>query len=270
MMKGPQKHYLLFMLGVIALCIGWFDSLGHLFHIIWTVDTFSHGLFVPFISAALIWSRRTSLKKIPVGYSLWGCVVLMVATILWLMGTAAEVRLFEHIALVLALQGIIISAFGVRFYKAILFPSLFLFLMIPFGQSIVTPLQLITAEMVIASLNLLGIEYQAEGVLITLSSGLYEVAQACAGVRFFFTSLVTGVLLSHLVFESVWRRIAILIASMIVPVAANIVRVLTILLIAENTDQSFAKDVDHIVYGWGFLSVVLVILIADCISVFGY
>jgi exosortase A len=260
-MKRLTVNLLLLVAGFIALGVAWFDTVNHLFHIIWTVDTFSHGLFVPLISLGLIWARRETLLTIPKEISLSGIGVIVVTACLWTVGHAAEVRLFEHIALIAAIQGLLVTTLGWQFYRAILFPALFLFLMVPFGQSIVTPLQILTAEVVISLLNLLGVEYQAEGVLITLSSGLYEVAQACAGVRFFFTSLVTGILLSHLVFQNIYRRIGIIFASMVVPVFANIIRVLTILLIAENTDQSFAKDVDHIVYGWGFLSVVLIILI---------
>ncbi len=260
-MERPAINLLLLVAGFIALGVAWFDTANHLFHIIWTVDTFSHGLFVPLISFGLIWARRETLLAIPKEISFLGIGVIVLAACLWTVGHAAQVRLFEHIALIAAIQGLFITALGRQFYRAILFPALFLFLMVPFGQSIVIPLQVLTAEVVISLLGLLGVEYQAEGVLITLSSGLYEVAQACAGVRFFFTSLVTGILLSHLVFQNLYRRIGIIAASMIVPVFANIIRVLTILLIAESTDQSFAKDVDHIVYGWGFLSVVLIILI---------
>jgi exosortase A len=262
MNRHINLHILLLVLGLVGLVVVWFDSLRHMVEIIWTVDTFSHGVFVPFISASLVWSRYEQLRFVPKAFCLWGGVVILAASCLWLVGVAAELRLLEHVAFVTMIQGLIITTLGPRFYRSILFPSLFLYMMVPFGDEIVTPLQLITADTVISLLGLLGIEYQAEGVLITLSSGVYEVARACAGVRFFFTSLVTGVLLSHLVFKSIWRKIAILLAAIIVPVFANIIRVLTILLIAENTDQSFAKDVDHIVYGWGFLSVVLLILIA--------
>ena len=245
MTREIRINFLLFFAAITCLFFAWFDTIKHMLGIIWTVDTFSHGLFVPLISVALIWSRRGALKTITLEYSWWGGLSLLLSCLIWLVGTAAEVRLFEHVAFIAAMQSLIILILGWQFYKAILFPSLFLFLMVPFGQSIVTPLQLITADMVIASLDILAIPYQAEGVLISLSSGLYEVAQACAGVRFFFTSLVAGILLSYLVFHSIWRRIAILVAAMVIPVFANIIRVLTILLIAENTDQSFAKDVDH-------------------------
>ena len=91
------------------------------------------------------------------------------------------------------------------------------------------------------------VSFQAEGVLITLSNGLYEIAAACAGLKFLFTSLVTGVLLCHLAFESWWRRILMLVAAVLVPVLANAGRVFTTLLIAEATDQDFAKSIDHIV-----------------------
>ncbi len=231
-------------------------------NIVWSVDVFSHGLVVPFVSGALIWSRRGILQAVAPQFSYLGAAIVAAASALWLSGELIDVALFRHVGLVAAINGLVITFFGLKFYRAILFAMLFLFLAIPFGYELVGPLQTMTANLVIGTLELVGATHKADGVLIELSSGMYEVAEACAGVKFFFTSLVTGVLLAHLVFESWGRRIFILAVSAILPIAANALRVLGILAIAEMTDQSFAKDVDHIVYGWVFLSIVLFTLIA--------
>ena len=190
-------------------------------------------------------------------------------SVLWPLGGAAEAAILQHVAFIGAIQCLVLASLGIALYRVILFPLLFLFAFVPFGDQILVPLQVFTAKMVIWALDVTGVAHQSDGVLIQLSSGLFEVAAACAGVRFLFSSLVTGILLCHLAFRS-WRRRALMVlASVAVPVLANVVRVYGTLLISEATDISFAKDVDHIVYGWGFLSVVLLILIAvPAISLF--
>ncbi len=257
-----NRHIGLFAIASLALLISWRGTVQHMADIVWSVDVFSHGLLVPFVSAALIWARRGILQTIVPRFSYLGAAIVLAASALWLSGELIDVALFRHLGLVTAINGLVITFFGLQFYRAVLFAMLFLFLAIPFGYELVGPLQTMTANLVIGTLELVGATYKADGVLIELSSGMYEVAEACAGVKFFFTSLVTGVLLAHLVFESWGRRLFILIVSAMLPIAANALRVLGILAIAEMTDQSFAKDVDHIVYGWVFLSIVLFTLIA--------
>ena len=256
-----NRHIQLFIVAFAVLIISWRSTVLHMADIVWSVDVFSHGLLIPFVSAALIWARRSTLVILVPTFSFLGAGILLSASVLWLVGQLIDIALFTHVALIAAINGLVISIFGLQFYRAILFAMLFLFLAIPFGYELVGPLQTMTANLVIGTLDLVGANYEADGVLIELSSGIYEVAEACAGVKFLFTSVVTGVLLSHLVFESWRRRLFILVISAVLPIAANALRVLGILAIAEMTDQSFAKDVDHIVYGWVFLSIVLFALI---------
>ncbi len=256
------QRLIVLVLALVAVLSGWWDTVTHIANIVWRDDAYSHGLLVPPIALWLVWRRLGEGGMPPARLFTPALGLVAAAVLLWMLGRAIEAALFEHIALVVTVQAIVILLFGLQFYRQLLFPMLFLFLVIPFGGELVEPLQNITAKSVIWALGVLGVPYKADGVLIELSSGLYEVARACAGIKFLFTSMVCGVLLCHLALRSWWRRAAIMLAAFLVPILANAVRVLTTLLIAEATDQSFAKDVDHVVYGWGFLSVVLLILIA--------
>lgn len=254
--------FVIMLSGVVVTFYAWWSTVVHLIDLVQTVDVFAHGQIVPLVSIALIWSRRSMLSEMKPTFSMIGLFVYTVAVGIWLAGELLDSALFAHLGLITAIQGIVLFAFGPKIYRAILFPMGFLYLMIPFGYALVTHLQHLTANMVILVLEVIGADFTAEGVLIELPSGLYEVAQACAGIRFLFTSIVTSVLLANLVFKSWKRRVMILCVGVVLPIVANIIRVLSILAIAEITDQSFAKDVDHIIYGWVFLSIVLLALIS--------
>ena len=260
-MTVMQKTCALFALMVSILLVAWWPSVLHLLDIVWNVDVYSHALIVPFASIWLVWRNFEDGGHVGPP-SVWGAVALVPITLLWMVGSAMEAGILQHLALVLAVQSLFLACFGWQAMKRNLFPLAFLFLVIPFGGGFVVPLQRITADMVIFLLQVTGVEFQAEGVLIELSNGLYEIAAACAGLKFLFTSVVTGVLLCYLAFESWTRRLVMLFASVLVPILANTGRVYTTLLIAEATDQDFAKSIDHVVYGWVFLSFVLFILIA--------
>jgi len=261
-MTQPQKAALLFALGLVVLVLAWWTTVGQLADILWNVDIYSHGLLVPFISLWLIWREEDEGLPRPALPSAFGAALLLPIALVWLVGEAMEASIVQHVALVLAIQAMFLAVYGGGVVRRHLFALFFLFFMIPAGDGLILPLQKLTTAMVTWGLDVAGIQHQTEGVFIQLSGGLYEVAAACAGLKFFFTSIVTGVLLCHLAFTSWRRRMVMLLASVLVPVVANAGRVFTILLIAEATDQDFAKGVDHIVYGWVFLSFVLLILIA--------
>ncbi|MBV1901595.1 MAG: exosortase [Kordiimonadaceae bacterium] len=217
---------------------------------------------IPFISLWLIWDRRTLLKAEDTFIWWLGLPLLLLVCLLWYAGVLLEMRVVEHLAYVSAIQALLLIFIGLINYQRLLFPCLFLYLMVPFGYALIPFMQQVTADMVVWLLGLLGVAYEADGLYITLHSGVYEVAQACAGVRFLFTSLVTGVLLAHLTCSRWQSRLRLLVVAAAIPIAANVIRVLGILLISEATDQSFAKDVDHIIYGWVFLSAILLLLIS--------
>ncbi|MCK0070437.1 exosortase A [Kordiimonas laminariae] len=263
-MLGNQfyKHIAVFIGAVSIMLLAWGETTAHFFNLIWNVDTFSHGLIIPFVSAWLIWMRREALSTLEPVFWVPGMLVFVLVSLAWLGSQVLEIYVIGHISLIAGIQALALMCFGPVVYRNILFPSLFLFLMVPFGEQLIPPLQNMTAQMAIFMLDVLGVEYEADGVLITLSSGIYEVARACAGIKFLFTCLVTGVLLANLCYKSWKGRVIIVLVSAILPVFANALRVLGILLISEATDQKFAKGVDHIVYGWGFLSFILIILIS--------
>jgi exosortase A len=252
----------LFIVGFALTAFFWWETAQHWASIVWNVDSYSHGLIVPFISLFLLWDRRAQLMTVSVGIWPPGAFVILVAALLWRLGSASDVMLFTHIAFVLAINGLVITCFGATFYRSALFPMLFLFLMIPFGESLIPPLQVLTAKLAILPLPLFGIEYRTEGVLVYLQSGVFEVARACAGIKFLFTSVVTAVLLAHLAYRSWKKRLLLMIFAAVLPVIANALRVLITFVLAEFIDVEYAKGVDHLIYGWGFLSVILITLIA--------
>ncbi|MCJ9430373.1 exosortase A [Kordiimonas marina] len=252
----------LWLSGLLLIGLAWWPDAQNLAWLVWTRDTYNYGLWVPVISLWLIWRDRDRLQGQALTPWLGGAPVMAGAAILWLAGSFFDAGLLRHLALITALQGLTLVAFGPVVYRRVLFPMLFLYLMVPFGEGMIPPLQQLTADGTIRLLRLVGIPAQSDGVLITLPSGVYEVARACAGVQFLFTSLVMSVLMAFLAFRRWRKRAAMVLAGVLVPILANILRVFSILVISELTSQQFAKSIDHIVYGWVFLSFILLILIA--------
>lgn len=238
------------------------DSFQHMASLWWHREIYHHGLIIPFVSLSLVFQKRSDLVAHAPQASWRALPVWLLALALWGVGDLMEARLVTHVGavMVLILSVPLLGGWGLA--HKLIFPLGFLLLAIPFGEDLIPFLQMLTAQAAIALLQVLTIPITTEGVLIYTDFGNFEIAQACAGVRFFLTSAVVGLLLSHLLFKHWGRRVAMLVAALVIPIIANIIRVVTIILLAKAFDVSFAKQIDHLIYGWVFLGFVLFLVIA--------
>ena len=232
----------------------------------WASVTFNHCFLIPVISAWLVWERRSALARLTPRPSWWGVLGIFGASVVWIGGWLLDVALLQHLGLVLGLQFSVLAALGWTVGRVLLFPVAYLLFMVPAGQELVPPLQDLTAVVTVAGLEMLDIPVYSDGRFITVPGGNFEVAEACSGVRYLIASLALGTLFAHVAFRS-WKRRAIVVAlSIAVPVVANGIRALGIVLIAYWSDMKYAVGVDHLVYGWLFFSVITLVLLAIGIS----
>lgn len=242
------------------LCVFNAQAIAAAVRVWWVSPTFSHCFFVIPVSAYVVWDRRRSLARLtPVAY-LPALVLFPPLVLISLAGKVTHINEVEQLAFIGLLQVLILGVLGPQVYRRILFPSLFLFFLVPMGEYLIVPLQHFTTQFVSAGLTLLGIPHYTEMTLIQLSNGNYEVAEACAGLRFLIATIAVSVLFVHLTYRK-WHKIGIyLAASLIVPPIANGFRALGIVLLGYWSDNRIAHGADHIVYGWGFLVAILTVL----------
>ncbi len=227
-----------------------------------TVSAYQHILFVPPIIAWLVWNRREVLAGMT-PQAWWPGVALVVpALLIWLIGSLTSLDIVAQAGAVLILQTATIALLGPRIGAVLLFPLAFAAFLVPFGEEIVPPLQMLTADMVIALTHLSGIEAEIDGVFIDTPAGLFEVAAACAGVQFVVAMVTLGVLAAKVGMERWSRRIALMALCVVVPILANGVRAWAIVAIAQYVGAERAGGVDHIVYGWLFFAIVVALVLA--------
>lgn len=249
------------VLAVITSLIMW-DAVKAISHIAMTSNTFGHILLIPLVVGWLVWNRLPELKHIKPSPAPWAGGLLAGSGFLWLLGKAADIQLAQQLAYVLSLQILVLTVFGRKGLYALLFPTIFMIFLVPFGEEFVPTLQNITAKIVIWGLNLLGIPVYTDGVFLQTPSGDFEVAEACSGIRFMVSTFALGALFSVLCFKSWKRRVLVVLLSILIPIIANGIRAFGIVYIAYLTDNTVAVGVDHLIYGWIFFAIVTVLLIA--------
>ena len=228
----------------------------------WETSTaYNHCWLVLPVVAWLAWVRRDRLAALrPVPSPLFAFLILPPAVV-WLLSERMGIMEGRQLAAIGILWGMALSLLGWRLCKAMAAPLLYLIFLVPFGAFAVPLLQSVTAQLVELGLRALGIPHYVDSLVIETSAGTFLVAEACAGLRFLIAALAFGALYAVTLFRSPGRRLAVLVAALVVPVLANGVRALGIVVLAQHLGSAEAAAADHVVYGWGFFSAVILLLI---------
>jgi exosortase A len=228
----------------------------------WDVSTYNHILLVPAILAWLVWQRASQLGRLEP--TIWwpGLLMLAAAAFLWLLGAFSGLNLARQAGVVAMAAASVPLLLGPRVAAGLIFPLCYMILLVPCGEELVTVLQTITAKITIALVHFSGIPAEIDGVFIHTPVGLFEVAEACSGVKFLIAMVAFGTLMANVCFVSWPRRAALLAACVIVPILANGVRAWGTIYAAQFFGVEAAAGFDHIIYGWVFFGVVIALIIA--------
>lgn len=111
-------------------------------------------------------------------------------------------------------------------------------------------------------LDLSGVPAHMEGIFITTPTGYFEVAEACSGAKFLIAMTAYGALVCNVCFRNWPRRILFMSGALALSVLANGVRAFATILVAHLTSVDAAVGFDHVVYGWVFFAIVMVVVMA--------
>lgn len=227
----------------------------------WTSSSYNHAFLIIPVCAFLVWSRRDAIGSIPPRPNVWGIGMVVAAALAGVLADIVGVLAVQQLAFVAAIQGLFLAVFGWPVTRALLFPLFYLYFAVPIGQFMVTPLQDFTAQFVVRALQITGLPVFLDGIFISIPSGDFEVAETCAGVRFLTAMTALGFLCANLFYRSLWRRIAFIALSALIPIVANGIRAYGIVMYAHLTSYETAASFDHIFYGWIFFSFVTFLLL---------
>ena len=230
----------------------------------WLDPNFSHGVFVPIFSGYVLWQKRARLALIRPIPSLWGLPLVCLSLIVLIVGTFGSEVFLTRISLVLLGIGIVIYFLGWEMLRAVLFPLLFLTLMVPipaiiFNQ-ITFPLQILASKLAATALPWFGVPVLREGNVINLPAMPLEIAEACSGIRSLLSLSTLAVIYGYLSETVVVLRVVLALASIPIAVAANGLRILGTGLLVQYWDPEKAEGFFHTFSGWLIFTVSLLML----------
>lgn len=228
----------------------------------WDISTYNHIILVLPILGWMAWSRWPQLRQLEPRAWWPGLLPFAGAALLWMLGAMSGLDIARQTGVVAMLGATVPLLLGVRVTAGLLFPLAYLVFLIPAGEELVELLQTITAKITIALTHLSGIPAVIDGVFIDTPAGLFEVAEACSGVKFLVAMIAFGALAANVCFIDWRRRAAMMLACLVVPIGANGVRAWGTIYAAQFFGVEVAAGIDHIIYGWVFFAVVLAMVIA--------
>ena len=226
----------------------------------WRSPTFTYGFVVVPICLWLAWRSSDALARVEARPWWPGLIGVFGAGVLWLVSSAADVLVAKQFALVFMLQAAVVTVIGTSAARVLAFPLAFLLFAVPVGEALLPTLIDWTADFAVAALRASGVPVYREANHFIIPSGAWSIVEECAGLRYLIASLMVGVLYAALAYRSTLRRVAFIAASILVPIVANWLRAYLIVMLAHLTNNTLAVGVDHLIYGWLFFGVVILLL----------
>lgn len=223
-------------------------------------DTYAHGYLILPFSLYMIWKQRAALMTAQYRLAYLPLLALVGLGMGWLLASAANVQVAEQYALVAMIPVIVWALLGWHAFSIISFPLAYLLFAVPFGEVFIPPLIDFTADFTVGALQATGIPVYREGSFFSIPSGNWSVVEACSGVRYLIASVTLGTLYAYLTYHNFTRRLIFIAFSIVVPIIANGMRAYLIVMTGHLSDMQLAVGVDHLIYGWIFFGLVMLLL----------
>lgn len=239
-------------LPLAALLLGWALLFGRsywdLFHGLWASDDQGHGPMILAVGLWLLARRLLPLREGP--GTAWGLLPLALGLMAFALGRSQSIWTLELGAQPLVLAGLVMAFLGWRGLRLAAFPLFFLLFLIPWPgdwtAALTTPLKVAVSGVASQLLYWAGYPVGQSGVVLTVGPYQLMVADACAGLNSLFTLEALGLLYMNVMqHTAVWRNTAL--ALLVVPIsfAANVLRVLVLVLVTYHFGDAAGQGFIH-------------------------
>ena len=178
--------------------------------------------------------------------------MLVPAVALHALDTGMHSQILSALALVMALPGLSLLFLGKTRSFAIMFPLAFLVFTLPIPLAATEHLHLflrhIAADATAWIVPMLGIPLYAEGTQLFIPNGTLQVADACSGFSTLYASIAIACLVAYTCPVN-WRRLLVLLVAAPIAIAANILRVVFLVVLVEWQGMDILGTAWHTISG---------------------
>jgi len=223
-----------------------------------------HVLLVPIVVIWLVWVRRGRLSRWSAEPSWLGPIFVGIGWFAWSFGYRQNnIHTLWHGGAILAALGAFLSFAGKGLLRKF-FPAVaVLIFMIPVASArrhqIAAPLQTATATVTQATCETFGMHVDRSGSLLMINGHDVAVAEACNGMRMVLTLFLVCYVMAFTSALHLYVRLLVLLASPLVAVCCNVIRLTPTVWMFGNTSRETAERF-HDISGWVMLFVAFFVL----------
>ena len=258
-------------LGVAATLDAWKDMVL----IAYNDEEYSHIFIVPIVALWMVWVRRMRFRHCKPSGTIIGPIMVALGWLIGHYGFHHQHQSLWHGGAVLIVLGCILSILGknvvFRFFPA--FAVLIFMIPVPgtIRQDIAQPLQDWTANSARTCLEILGVETEVSGNVLSINGVPVTIADACNGMRMVFPLILVSYAFSFGLPLRQSVRLLVLAASPLAAIVCNVIRTVpTIWLygrVGERVDpvaREHAQEIAntfHNYSGWAMLPIAFLLLL---------
>lgn len=233
-------------------------------------ESCSHIVLVPLISLYLICADRRKIFDVTSpAMGIGGALVAIGIASYWAIKLLANLQDGNQlsaavVSLVLIWTGGFLFCYGVKPSRAAAFPLLFLFLMVPLPDPLLSwtiyRLQQGSTEISYLLFKAVGIPVLKQGFILSVPGVAIEVATECSGIRSSIALFITCLLAAHLYLRTFWKVLFFVLLVFPLAILKNGIRIVTLTLLSIYVDPGFLRGSFHRDGGFVFFLLALLIL----------
>ena len=210
---------------------------------------YSHGYFIPFVVAYMVYSRRRQLAETIARPMNSGLIVVLLGLMLLIVGKISSEFFAQRLSFIVVLLGLTAFFGGRPFLSLFASPVLYLIFMIPLPaiiwNQIAFPMQIFSTTLTEKVIYAMGIPVFREGNVLHLAETTLEVVAACSGLRSLLTMFALAGALAFFSGFSRWRKTALFFSAAPVAILANIIRLTGTAFLANIYGAKVAEGFLH-------------------------
>ena len=243
---------------------------------LWTSNpSYTHSPLIPFIVAYFIWDKRSLLREIGAVPSYkGGLVALLISSLIWIVSVGGKSRFAVEFSFIILIISLVWVNYGIKIMRAISFPLLLLFMMIPIPEilygGISRTLQLFSSKFGVVFMQFFGVPVYREGNVIHLAKTTLQVAEACSGISSLISLFTLAMIYAYISQKGLVRRLIIVFCAFPIAVFMNWIRIAATGMIAHYWSLEYAQGFYHSFSGWivFVLAFFIFIIISSAMSSF--
>src|SRR4051794_8933268 len=232
----------------------------------WQTEQEGHGPLIIAASIWLVWQSREQLKTVELAPApVLGWVGLLLGLLLMFLARTQDVLTAATFSFIPVIAGCVLISAGWPMLRILAFPIGFLFFAVPMPDWIIdgatVPLKVFISDSVTRILYAAGFPIAQNGVMIMIGSCQLLVKDACSGMNSIFALSAIGVFYAYSFrWEQKVRAFIRLLSIIPITIAANFIRVLTLVLIAYYGGPDLLEGTVHDLTGIGLFVVAVILL----------